>query len=49
MFWNILGVAIVVDFVVYSEMERYISLPVGVVVVGIVVFIGEIIKGKINQ
>ena len=49
MFWNILGVAIVIGFVVYSEMEWYISLPVGVVVAGIVVFIGGMIKGKIRN
>ena len=47
MFWNILGVAIVIGFVVYSEMEWYISLPVGVVVSGIVVIILSFIKAKI--
>ena len=47
MFWNILGVAIVIGFVVYSEMEWYISLPIGVVVSGIVVFILSIIRAKI--
>ena len=47
MFWNILGVAIVIGFVVYSEMEWYISLPIGVVVSGIVVIILSMMKTKI--
>ena len=47
MFWNILGVAIVIGFVVYSGMEWYISLPVGVVVSGIVVIILSFIRFKI--
>ena len=47
MFWNILGVAIVIGVVVYSEMEWYISLPVGVVASGIVVIILSFIKTKI--
>ncbi len=47
MFWNILGVAIVIGFVVFSGMEWYISLPVGVVVSGIVVIILSFIRAKI--
>ena len=46
MFWNILGVAIVIGFVVYSGMEWYISLPVGFVVSAIVVIILSIIRAK---
>ena len=49
MIWNIIGIAIIIGFVVFSGMEWYISLPVGVVVSGIVVFIGGIIKGKIRN
>tara|TARA_B100000965_G_scaffold296531_1_gene254754 strand:- start:459 stop:608 length:150 start_codon:yes stop_codon:yes gene_type:complete len=49
MIWNIIGIAIIIGFVVFSGMEWYISLGVGIVVAAIVVIVGGFIKGKINQ
>ena len=49
MIWNIIGIAIIIGFVVYSQMEWYISLPIGVVVSGIVVIILSFIKAKIRN
>ena len=49
MFWNILGVAIIIGFVFISDWEWYISLPIGIIVAVIVVIFGGFIKGKLNQ
>jgi hypothetical protein len=49
MIWNIIGIAIIICVVVFSDLSWYISLPVGIVAAAIVVFIGGMIKGKINQ
>ena len=49
MFWNILGIVIVIGFVFLSGWEWYASLPIGIVVAAVVVIFGGFIKGKLNQ
>ena len=46
MFWNILGVAIVIGFVIFSGLDWYWALPIGIVVALLVVFFGGYLLGK---
>jgi len=44
MIWNIIGIVTIIGFVFFSGMVWYISLPVGIVVAAIVVFVAGFIE-----
>ena len=44
-FWNVIGVAIVIGFVMFSGLDWYWALPIGLVVSALVVIFGGYLLG----
>tara|TARA_Y100001970_G_C13798144_1_gene633636 strand:- start:210 stop:383 length:174 start_codon:yes stop_codon:yes gene_type:complete len=44
-FWNVIGVAIVIGFVMFSGLDWYWALPIGLVVAALVVIFGGYLLG----